>query len=94
MGTPIMQSLYLMPHSASTPNFMATNSAPKTDDSIIGCFCESQSINNMFKKIRNPVPERCVDLSPAWLLSTIMHRFTSFLRGGGAFVGIASWTSA
>jgi hypothetical protein len=42
MGTPIMRSLYLVPHSAFTPNFTATNSAPKTDDSIVGCFCESQ----------------------------------------------------
>ncbi len=82
-----------MPHSASMPNFMATNSALKTDDSIVGCFCESQLISDMFKKIRNPVCKRHVDLSPAWLLSTIMRRSTSFLRGGGAFVGIASWMS-
>jgi hypothetical protein len=82
-----------MPHSASTPNFMATNSAPKTDDSIVGCFYESQVISNMFKKIRNPVRNCCVILSSAWLLSTIMHRSTSFPRGGRAFVGIAFWTS-
>ncbi len=65
MGTPIMQSLYQMPRSASVPNFMAMNSAPKTDDSIVGCFCESQLISNMFKKIKNPVCERHVDLFPA-----------------------------
>ncbi len=65
MGTSIMQSLYQMPRSASTPNFMATNSVPKTDDSIVGCFHETQLISNMFKKIRNPVCKRCVDLSPA-----------------------------
>jgi hypothetical protein len=53
-----------MPRSASTPNFMATNSAPKIDDSIVGCFCESQLISDMFNKIKNPVHERRVDLSP------------------------------
>ncbi len=82
-----------MPHSASMPSFMATNSVPKTNDSIVGCLCESQLISDMFKKIKNPVHKRHVDLSPAWLLSTIMHRSTSFPRGGGPFVGMASWMS-
>jgi hypothetical protein len=57
LGTPIMRSLYQMPRSASTPNFMATNSAPKSDDSIVGCFCESNLMRDMFKKIENPVCE-------------------------------------
>ncbi len=70
---------------ASMPNFMATNSAPKTDDSIVGCFCESQLMSNMFRKIRSPVRNCRVVLSPAWLLLTIMRRSTSFLRGGGDF---------
>jgi hypothetical protein len=50
----------------SMPNFMAANSAPKTDDSIVDCFYESQLISNMFKKIRIPVHERCANFSPAW----------------------------
>ena len=37
-GTPIMRSLYLMPLSASTPVFIAMNSDPKTELSMVACF--------------------------------------------------------
>jgi hypothetical protein len=72
-----------MPCSASTPHFMAANSVPKTDDSIVGCFCESQLMNDMFRKIGNLVRDCHVVLSPAWLLLTIMRRSTSFQEVAG-----------
>jgi hypothetical protein len=39
-STPIICSLYLNPLTGSIPFFKATNSAPKTDDSIVGCLLD------------------------------------------------------
>ncbi|KAK1740815.1 hypothetical protein QTG54_008910 [Skeletonema marinoi] len=38
IGIPIIRSLYLKPRAASIPLFIATNSAPKTELSTVGCF--------------------------------------------------------
>ena len=45
-GMPIMRTLYLSPLSVSTPCFIATNSAPKTEVSMVDCFFEIQIIGD------------------------------------------------
>jgi len=91
-GMPIIRTLYLSPLSVSTPCFIATNSAPKTEVSMVDCFFEIQIIGAKLQKIKNPVRERRVDLSPAWSLSTIIRRSMSLPSGGGMSVGMASTT--
>ena len=83
----IMRSLYLMPLSASTPVFIATNSAPNTEPSMFACFLLSQSITAVFKNMKYPVRDRFVILSPACSLSTHIHRSTTFPFGLGALGG-------
>ena len=92
-GTPIMRSLYLMPLSASTPVFIATNSAPKTEPSMVACFLLNQSISAVFKNMKYPVRYRLVILSLAWSLSTHIRRSTDFPLGSGALGGMALVTS-
>ena len=43
----IILNLYQIAHKI-IPTFMATNSAPNTDDSIVDCFLEYQLISDMF----------------------------------------------
>ena len=86
-GTLIMRSLYLMPLSASTPFFIATESAPKTEPSMVACFLLNQSISAVFKNIKYPVHDRLFILSPAWSLSTHIRRSTDFPLGSGALGG-------
>ena len=76
---PIIRTVYLSPLSVSIPCFMATNSAPKTEVSMVTCFFDIQIIGDKFQKIKKPVRERLVVFSPAWSLSTIMRRSTSLL---------------
>ena len=83
-GTPIMRSLYLMPLSASTLVFVATNSDPNTEPSMVACFLISQLISAVFKNMKYPVRDRLVILSPAWSLSTYILRSTDFPLGSGA----------
>ena len=92
-GTPIMRSFYLMRLSASTPVFIAMNSAPKTELSMVACFLLNQSIMAVFKNMNYPVRDRLVILSPAWSLSTHIRRSTDFPLGSRAFGGMASVTS-
>jgi hypothetical protein len=49
--------------SFSIPCFMATNSAPKTEVSMVACFLETQSIKAILQKIRKPMRECLVLLS-------------------------------
>ena len=93
MGTPIIWSLYLSPLSVLIPCFIATNSAPKTEVSRVGCFLESQIISNKLQYIRKPVRERQVPLHPTRSLSTIKRMSTVLPRGSGWSGGIASVTS-
>ena len=92
-GTPIMHSLYLMPLSASTPVFIAMNSAPKTEVSMVACFLLNKSIRAVFKNMKYPVRDHLVILSPVWSLSTHIRRSTYFPLGSGALGGMASVTS-
>jgi hypothetical protein len=69
-GIPIIQILYLSPLSILIPCFMATNSAPKTEVSIVACCFDSQMIGARLQKMINPVREPLVLFSPAWLLSS------------------------
>ena len=55
MGVPIILSLYLKPHRASRPCFMATNSASKTDVSTVDCFFENHYTNAVFTYIKKPL---------------------------------------
>jgi hypothetical protein len=87
-GIPIMQNLYQSPHS-----FIATNSAPKTEVSMVACFLETKSIRAILQKMRKPVQEHLVLLSPTWSLSHIMRMSTSLPEGSGMSTGIVSSTS-
>ena len=89
---PIIQILYLSPLSVSIPCFMATNSAPKTEVSIVACCFDSQMTGAKLQKMINPVQEHQVLFSPTWSLSTIIQRSTSLPRGGGMSGGVASST--
>jgi hypothetical protein len=75
-GTPIIRSLYLSPLSFSTPCFIATNSAPKTDVLIVDCRFETQSMQAWLMKMKKPVCDGLVCFSPAWSLSTHMQMST------------------
>jgi hypothetical protein len=77
---------------SSIPCFIAMNSAPKTEVSMVACFLETQSIKAILQKIRKPVRERLVLLSPAWSLSHIMRTSRSLPKGSGMSTGIASST--
>ena len=48
------------------PSFMATNLALKTEVSIVGWRLDSQSMSDMFRKMRIPLRDRRLVLSPAW----------------------------
>ena len=91
-GIPIIRILYLSPLSVSISCFMAMNSAPKTEVSIVACCFDSQMIGPKLQKMIHPVWERLVLFSPAWLLSTIIPRSMSLPRGGGMSGVIASST--
>ena len=65
-----MQSLYRSPLSLSMLCFIATNSAPKTEVSIVACRLEIQLIRAILIKIKMPVQERQVSLLPAW---SVLH---------------------
>jgi hypothetical protein len=58
----------------------------------VACFLETQSIKAILQKIRKPLCEHLVLLSPAWSLSHIMQTSTSFPKGLGISTGIASLT--
>jgi len=92
-GIPIIRTLYLSPFSVSIPCFIATNSAQKTEVSVVACFFEIQIIGDKLQKIKKLVREHRVILSPARSLSTIMQRSISLPSGGGMSGGIASSTS-
>jgi hypothetical protein len=49
-GIPIIRILYLSPLSNLIPCFMATNSAPKTEVSIVACCFDSQMIGAKLQK--------------------------------------------
>ena len=64
IGTPIIGSLYRIPGNVSTPCFIATNSALKTEVSIVGCCLDIHVITAELRNVKNPVRERLVGLSP------------------------------
>ena len=78
MGIPIILSLYLKPHRASIPYFMATNSVPNIDVSTVDCFFEDHCTSAVFMYIKKPLLDPQDTLSPAWLLSTNLLISTSF----------------
>ena len=82
-GMPSIRTLYLGPLIILIPCFMATNSAPKTEVSIVACFFDTHIKVAELQKIKKPVKECLVSLSPLWLLSTIIRRSTSLPSGGG-----------
>ena len=90
--TPIMRNLYRSPLKDSIPIFIATNSAPKTEVSIVACCFENHCTSAVFIKTKKPEREWRVRFSPVWSLSTYSHRSTSFPRGSGALLGIDSST--
>jgi hypothetical protein len=90
-GIPIIQILYLSPLSVSIPCFMATNSAQKTEVSIVAYCFDGQMIGAKLQKMINPVWERRVLFIPTLSLSTITQRSMSLPRGGGMLGGIASF---
>ena len=57
-----MRSLHRSPLSLSIPCLIATNSAPKTEVSIVACPLDIQSIRAILIKIKMPVQERQVSL--------------------------------
>jgi hypothetical protein len=61
MGIPIIHNLYRSPLTASMPFFKATNSAPKTEVSMVGCHFEYQINGTEFKKTKKPVHERLIN---------------------------------
>ena len=71
------------------PFFIATNSAPKADDSTVVFRLENQIIGALFKKIKYPVRDCLVAFSPALSESTYRHKSTSFPNGGGVSGGSA-----
>ena len=89
MGIPIILSLYLKPHRASRPCFMATNSAPNIDVSTIDCFFENHCTNAVFMYIKKTLLNMQENLSPAWSLSTNMQISISFPQGIAAFMDVA-----
>ena len=88
-GTPIIRNLYQSPRGCSIPAFIAANLVPKTELSTVGCFFDNQAISAMFMKIKYPVRDQRVDLSPAWSLSHIRRRSISYPLGSGMFNGMA-----
>ena len=63
------------------PCFIATNSAPKTDYSMVVCFLDSQQTREFLMKIMKPVWDRRLVLFPAWSLPTNARRSTPLSRG-------------
>ena len=85
-----MQSLYRSHFSLSMSFFIATNSAPKTEVSIVACHLEIQLIRAILRNIKMPVREHLVSLLPTWSLSHIILIIISLPRGGGILSGMAS----
>jgi hypothetical protein len=69
---------------------MATNNAPDTNLSMLLCCLECQYTGAIFRKIKNPVLDLLVNLSPAWSESMNKQMSISLPLGFGAFMGIAS----
>jgi len=93
-GTPIILSLYLSPSViSSTAVFIAINSEPKDDVSILPCFLLYQMIGALLTKIITPVLDLLVTVSPAWSESTNTLRWTGSPRGSGISGGTMSWAS-
>jgi hypothetical protein len=59
---------------------MATNSAPKTEVSIVACCFDSQMIGAKLQKMIKAVREHLVLFSPAWSLSIIINVFAKGRR--------------
>ena len=78
------------PQHVSTPTFMATNSAPNSDVSMVNYILEYKLINAIFKSIMYPILSHLVHSLPAWLLSINIHRSTSFPFGSREVGGIGS----
>ena len=64
-GTPIIRNLYLSPRRDSITSFIATNSAPNTDVSIVDCRFENHLINAVLMKTKYPDLDLRVSFSPA-----------------------------
>jgi hypothetical protein len=64
-GTPIMRDSCLRPLAISIPFFTATNSAPKTEVSTVGCLLENHVSGAEFKNAKQPVRERLTNWSPS-----------------------------
>ena len=61
-GMPHILNFYQVASMVSTLAFMATNSAPKTETSMVDYFLEHQLINDMFIEIMKPVLDILVGL--------------------------------
>jgi hypothetical protein len=61
MGIPIIHNLYQSPLTAYMLFFKATNSAPRTEVSTVGCCFEYQINGAEFKKTKKPVRERLIN---------------------------------
>ena len=74
----------------STPTFMAANSAPNTDVSMVDCLLEYLLISGILTYVMNLVIYLLAYLLTALPLSMNIHRSTSLPLGGGALGGIGS----
>ena len=64
------------------------NSEPKLDVSQLPWFLENQYIGALFRKMRKPVRDRRVIMSPAWSESTNYLTVKAMPLGSGALLGI------
>ena len=63
IGTPIILSIYCIPHETSMACFIATNSAPKTALSTVACFFACQMMQIISMKKQNPMQDLHLTLS-------------------------------
>ena len=88
-----MHSLYLSPCRYSQHCFIAINSAPKDDDSMLVCFLLHQWTNEQFKYTNIPVLDLLVTVSEAWSTSTLETIVNPIPLGSGLLGGISSLPS-
>ena len=69
------------------------NSEPKLDVSQLPGFLENQYIGALFKKMRKPVRDCRLIMSPAWSESTNAHMVKEMPLGSGVLLGIYSLNS-
>ena len=62
-GHPIIRSLYLRPSTSSTAVFIAENSEPNEDVSMLACFLLKNMIGLLLQKMRTPVLNHLLTVS-------------------------------